>query len=146
MKEKHIYFAGLFDGEGWFRINRIKGSFSRMRRDWAYQCEAALVMRDKQIIEELHKLYGGSIREERPRKDGWSTTYKWRCSGPTAKKFAENILPWLIGKKIQAELLIKFQKEKDINQNRPLTDERYIFYSECFDQFTNLNKKGVGKK
>lgn len=145
MKEDNIYFAGIFDGEGWFRIGRIKGHHHGMKREWSFYCEAALVIREKHIVEELCKLYGGTIRQEKPRKNTWSTTYKWRCSGNAAKRFAEIIFPWLRCKKKQAELLIKFQQEKTINGNKPLTDQRYEFYTSSFKEFSILNKKGIGK-
>ena len=47
--ELYAYCAGLFDGEGWFRINKIPGHHSRMKNNWAFQCEAAIQMREKNI-------------------------------------------------------------------------------------------------
>ena len=74
--EEDIYFAGLFDGEGWFRIGKIKGHHHRMKREWSFYCEAALVIREKHIVEELRKIYGGTVIEQKPRKKTYSTTYR----------------------------------------------------------------------
>jgi hypothetical protein len=144
--ELYAYCAGLFDGEGWFRINRIPGHFSRMKNKWAFQCEAAIQMREKDLIELFLQNFGGTIREYKPKNKNHSITYKWRCSGPTAQNFAQTILPWLRGKTKQAKLLIEFQEQKNLNGNQPISPQRYCFYEKCFTTFSALNKKGIGKK
>lgn len=143
--EFYAYCAGLFDGEGWFRINRIAGHHHRMKTKWAFQCEACVQMRDKSIVQLFLNAFGGTIREYKSKNKNHSTTYKWRCSGPTAQNFAKTILPWLIGKRKHAKLLLKFQEQKNLNGNQPLSNDRYSFYENCFDAFSELNKKGIGK-
>lgn len=143
--ELYAYCAGLFDGEGWFRINRIPGHYSGMKNKWAFQCEAAIQMREKSIVDLFLHHFGGTVRECKPQNKNCSVTYRWRCSGPTAQNFAQTVLPWLRGKTKTAKLLIKFQEEKNLNGNQPLSLQRYCFYETCFDAFSALNKKGIGK-
>jgi hypothetical protein len=45
----------------------------------------------------------------------------------------------------QLRLLASFQREKGLQGNRPLEDERYEFYTACFDKMRLLNAKGMGK-
>lgn len=143
--EDDIYFAGLFDGEGWFSISRAKGSFYRSKREWAFQAHAELSIREKHIVESLKSRYGGSIRLNKARKESHSDSWHWQTTGMNSKLFAESVLPYLRCKKEQAQTIILFQEEKILNGNKPLTDERYNFYEDCWESMKVLNTKGVGK-
>jgi len=142
MKLNDIYVAGLFDGEGWFEINRGDGKKWRMKREYGYSCRASLQMRDKHIIEGLVETYGGTCKEYKPRKTTHSTTYKWNVTGKKAKAFAERVVPHLLVKQEHANTLIVFQAEKEANGNRPLTEERYEKYGSLFQEMKSLNTKG----
>lgn len=139
------YWAGLFDGEGWFQIARSKGSHNRSRREWSYQCHAALTIREKNIVEAMQERFGGTVVLQKSYSDNHSPYYKWQITGLGAQKVAWMLEPHLIAKKSQAKLLQAFQAEKVVNGNKPVTDERYEFYGKCFDMMKVLNKRGVGK-
>lgn len=139
------YVAGLFDGEGWFEINRVNGSKYRMKRAYAFSVRACLQMRDKIIIDSLQETYGGTVSVYKPRKENHSTTYKWIVIGKKCKEFSEKVKSHLLAKSKQAEVAINFQIEKDLNGNKPLEETRYNKYCDLYDTMKELNKKGVGK-
>lgn len=139
------YFAGLFDGEGWIMIQRAAGKHYRAKREWAFQCMAALTIREEFLVLELQKRFGGTVNLQKSRSDKHSPYYKWQITGMNALKFAEEMKDLLILKKPHAELLIEFQKQKIENGNKPLPDWRYEFYEKCFDGMKAFNQKGVSK-
>jgi len=139
----NYYVAGLFDGEGWFEITRGDGKKWRMKREYGYGCRACIQMRDKIIIDSLAETYGGTVRKYSPRRETHSTTYKWIVTGKKAQDFAKSIEPYLIAKNKQAKVVIDFQDEKNLNGNRPLSDERYTKYGTLYEELKFLNKKGV---
>ncbi len=145
MKLSIQYVAGLFDGEGWFTIARMKGSHYRARREWAYQCRASLVLKDEFIVKALHHQYGGAFREQKKRSDNHADYYIWVATGLNALNFAEQVSSELHIKRPQANVLIDFQKQKNNQGNRPLSDGVYDFYGECFGQMKHLNQKGVAR-
>jgi hypothetical protein len=139
------YMAGLFDGEGWFQITRAKGGHYRSTREWAYQCHAAMTMREKEIVETFQSRFGGTVNLQASRSEKHSAYWKWQVTGLGAQAFAWSLEPHLILKKPQAQLINEFQAQKVLNGNKPVTDERYEFYDKCFQDMKLLNKKGVGK-
>lgn len=139
------YLAGLFDGEGWFSIRRAKASLYRGTREWAYQCSSHLVMRERYIIEAIQDRFGGTIRQVKKRSENHSDYWEWHLGGRDSVIFCEAMKDKLIAKARQAQLIIDFQAAKAENGNRPVPDERYAFYGECYEKMKTLNAKGVGK-
>lgn len=139
------YAAGLFDGEGWFSISRAKGSLYGARRPWAFQVHASLSIREKHIVEKMMERYGGTVTLRAARKDAHSDSWHWRTTGLKTKEFAIDTIPYLLAKKEQALLAVKFQEEKEKNGNQPVPDSRYGLYEKCWSDMKILNKKGVGK-
>jgi hypothetical protein len=139
------YFAGLFDGEGWFNIRRVKASHYRGTRQWAFQCSTNLVMREKSILIRMQERFGGNLNDIKNRSSKHSPYFSWRLGGLDSLKFAYEMKDLLIAKREQSLILIEFQKEKIENGNSPLPDERYEKYCLYYDQMKRLNEKGIGK-
>lgn len=141
----NYYFAGLFDGEGWFSIRRAKASHYGGTREWAFQASTHLAMREKSIIDQLNKEYGGTVRKVPARKAEHSDCWEWRLGGLESLAFAEKMQSILRAKSSQAKVLIAFQNEKIKNGNQPVSDERYSLYEQYYEQMKELNARGVGK-
>lgn len=112
------YLAGFLDGEGCIQISKTQ------RKN--YNPEYHLSLTASQIHPEPLKMlkykFGGSIFVRK------SSTGRnlgvWGVSAKQAAKVLEEILPYLVVKKEQAELAILFQKSvKPTGTNRPLTSE-----------------------
>jgi len=104
------YFAGIIDGEGCLRINKMKSQnlqhvHAKAKND-RYAAFICVGMTNKQIIQMLTYTLGGSMREERilNRRSIW----RWTVSGRQIVTNAlESVFPYLVVKKPQAELLFE---------------------------------------
>jgi intein/homing endonuclease len=99
------YFAGLFDGEGCINVAEVKPRPGR--RSPSFQTVAQVSMTDRRSLDLLLDSFGGSIR--RTNKVGARPIWVWRVYHKAAKLFLEDILPYLVVKKLQAELLIELE-------------------------------------
>jgi len=140
-----FYAAGLFDGEGWFEIHKSSGKKKRMKKEFSFQSRACLQMREKFLVEELQEMFGGKIYQYTPKNPKHSITYKWIVVGRECYNFSTKIEKYLLAKNKQASLIISFQTEKNLNGNKPLSDERYETYIRNYEEMKKLNKRGIGK-
>lgn len=144
---KPEYWAGLFDGEGSFRIKRTAGkNRGAPNRPWLYQCEAQLTLVQRGVIEQLQENFGGSIQVRQPRKPTHNVYHTWVVASGYAAAFADAVLPWLLIKHNHAQLLIDFQNAKDDWRNSGetrISPELDEFYEDCFMKMKELNKRGA---
>jgi len=103
------YIAGLIDGEGYFGIlpnysKNLKGkSFSPVLKIGMTESSA------KYIMEELQLRYGGRVEYRSRVKQGYRPVWYYIAkSNRRVKLIIDDILPDLIVKKPQAELILKF--------------------------------------
>ena len=134
------YIAGLFDGEGFFQID--KAPRKDTTRGVAYQTHARITMRDKPVLEKIQDIYGGSLRLSAAATDKHAEYWSWDVCGQEASAFAIMVGPRLLIKQRQADLVIRFQGYKAENKNRPCSDERWDRYEELHQEMKRLNKKG----
>lgn len=119
------YMAGLFDGEGWCRVQtpgmntegvQISGS---VKRDFpSYQIVAGIAMTHKPLMMAIYDQFGGTLHGDNHyrRKDPKNRTiYRWHISSRKAEAFFAAIVSHLILKKDQVELALRLQTH--INDN-----------------------------
>jgi hypothetical protein len=99
------YFAGLFDGEGCVNVTEVKPKPGR--RSPTFQTLARVSMTDQRSLHLPLDSFGGTIRLTS--KVGARPIWVWRVYHKTAKPFLEAILPYLVVKRLQAELLIELE-------------------------------------
>jgi len=75
-RNKIIFLAGLFDGEGSF------GVWGKGDGRKSFQC--SVEMCDKDSVNKFTEFFGGKVVKPRLRKSHWSQTYKWKLSGGRA--------------------------------------------------------------
>jgi len=86
-KNKLIFLAGLFDGEGSFGIwGKGKG-----RR--TFQC--GIEMCDKDILDRFSDFFGGNVMKVKLRKSHWTQTWRWRLSGPRAFECIDLLIEYM---------------------------------------------------
>lgn len=104
------YLTGLFDGEGCVHIKRTK----RFDTPCGVQYALNVVVRmaSEKAVRRFQDLFGGHVYLLKKKvlwhKDQW----QWMALSSVAQNFLEITLPYLIVKKAEAELALKFQKEK----------------------------------
>ena len=86
-KNKLLFLAGLFDGEGSFGVWG-KGSGRK-----SFQC--SVEMCDKDSVQKFADFFGGNVVKPRLRKSHWTQTYKWKLSGGRAYECVEMMIEYM---------------------------------------------------
>lgn len=128
MKHIHAYAAGIMDGEGSFTV-------SYSPRWKAFIGDIGFAMTKPEIVNLFQQLYGGHISFTETKNPKHANVYRWRIHGiEKRKKFLLAILPYLILKREQAILFLKFV---DLPRNWA-TEERM----KIVEEFHSLNRRG----
>jgi len=108
------YAAGIIDGEGCVHIRRCK----KHNSFWPhiYDLHIFVSSSDQLLTHWLHEQFGGHTCKCKPPPCGHYPKYQWCIQANQANQFLQNILPYLLLKKEQAELAIKFQTEKKLRR------------------------------
>jgi len=130
------YFAGVIDSDGWITI--ITG---------AKQCvlRVGVGMTNPAIPMLLHEFFGGTLftRNNRSKNPNWKNLVSWEVSAQKALLFLETIHQYLIIKKPQAEIGMRFQQNRFAGKR---TVEQYkvdrLLDSVEVDRITSLNHRG----
>lgn len=137
-KEDIIWTAGLVDGEGCIRIHRVvhKSGILYGYRP-SYALEVFVKMVHKPAIERLLKTYKiGKIYIARPGKNNKRVCRKWLLTNNNAFQFLKIIYPFLMVKKKEANLALRFEKvcrkEHLVGRDTPqkIIDKKEYFYQE----------------
>ena len=86
------YLAGYIDGEGCFR--------------WHRSPSVSITNTFPHTLDEVRRTFGGSMRRRNPNAFSHRTTWCWEVHGPTALDTVQMVMPFLIEKRRQAELLL----------------------------------------
>lgn len=141
------YIAGLLDGEGYLgitsRSRQHKGS-RQIIPSKSYRPRIAINMTNKQIIEYLHKLFGGFMCEKINTNIKWKNTYSLDIVDyQTIKIIIQKCLPYFKIKQEQALMLLKFPHNIKCNQyTTKLTQNTYNLKYALYSQSLILNKRG----
>lgn len=96
-----FYLAGYFDGEGSITLSR--GSNGH----YTLVCGVSGVKPN--ALKLFHERFGGSLYYQKRTNAKWRDIFMWRISGEKAELFLEEIKPYLILKKDEAELGLTFR-------------------------------------
>ena len=136
-KLEYAYLAGIMDGEGTFGIYRSKDG-----RNHHLRCY--VVNTDPKLITWLYDTFGGLVYSRKSKKNPhWKLKYEWvLCKGETVD-LVELLLPYLIIKRDQAELAIKFRTSfnNQYNRNNPLPLSVLSFRDKCYYGMKSLNNQ-----
>ena len=124
LSHRLAWAAGFIDGDGFITIQNRNQTINGKQYTGHYlrlgACQANIVP-----LEELKKLFGGSIRIKNsgPNREGYNrkTQYLWCLSTSQACTAIQQILPYLIHKKEVAEIALEFQST--MGTTKKLTDE-----------------------
>lgn len=114
--------AGFFDGEGTFQIakdSRPGGKYyARMRVGGCH----------KGSIEKFSSImgFGNIVREESPGPMANFKQFRWSTSGFRAVECAKKILPYLVVKRHECEILLRWEPLIANGRNKLLTPENIV--------------------
>lgn len=123
---RDAYFAGLFDGEGSVRIDRLR-VMGRNKPYTRYQLRCTMQMTCPYTIREIFREYGGGCTRfdkyyiANPGKH--RIQYQWYIWSDLAADFLKRIQPHSITKRDQIEIGIAFQKHV---KERPLCRHKHL--------------------
>lgn len=144
MKETDLaWMAGIFDGEGFVRIAKIKVGLNR-RRTPSYQVVAAVAMTHRPTIDRLLVISNvGKVKEQRARHKNHNATFLWQTTDRKASATLIQLRPYLVTKSERADLAIEFV---DRCYQRPgaqdVSDDLALLREEYFQRMKALNKRG----
>jgi hypothetical protein len=137
--EMAAYFAGLFDGEGWIRVEVKRGEHGGT----GVLC-VGLGSTFLAIVTEMHQTFGGCLTKIRiPSKVSRKPMRDWRATNEVAADFLRVVYPYLRIKKRQAALAFKFRNI--MGQTLHKRDAHRIeLFEEISAEISTLNKSWDG--
>ena len=104
------YIAGIIDGEGCIYMRK---TIEKNQKNFHYTIALTVNNTNYDVIKFLkEKCKGGYIQIHKSVNPCHKTQWKWEIKNQMASNLLEMIYPFLIIKKKQANLVIKFQKHK----------------------------------
>jgi len=137
-RDQIVYLAGIMDGEGTFHIGHHNKSVRNLT------CRLYVVNTDKRLIQWLHQTFGGLVYSRNSLKNPhWKTKFEWVVVTGDILNLTEAILPFLICKREQAEIMIKFRKtfDKTIHKHTRIPEEILSIRFECLSEMRKLNHR-----
>lgn len=125
--EERAYAAGLFDGEGCVSIGKGRRASAVVP---IYSLSVKITQDDTEALHFIRNLWGGQIRPRKPRPDG-KIASDWTSHSRAAGLFLADILPFLIVKRDEAEIAVKFQAAKYHPGSAGLPAETVAFFARC---------------
>lgn len=130
------YIAGLIDGEGSIQIDcgRHRGA-SRNGVYPGYCLQLIIANTNTDVIQWLLVTLGGTSHVTKYNPDRWKPQYFWRISGGSAQAIVRSTLPYLIIKRAQADIALRY----------PVTYKKGFVpvKEELYKELRVLNKRGV---
>jgi len=105
------YLAGVFDGEGSICIIRISPKKGK-RPTPTYRGVVEIAMTERLILQLFQNIFGGDIYQHKPRNPQNKLVYLWRIRDFRCIAFLNDLMPFLILKHPQAEVMMHFLKNK----------------------------------
>ncbi len=99
------YLAGLLDGEGSISLHMQK-----LDKYELYSFRVLITSTNRPVVDWLAEYFGGSIRMQPRRNDGYKDIYRWCLRTCEAAQLLPLLLPYLIIKKEHALLGIQWLK------------------------------------
>lgn len=135
--------AGIMDGEGTVRINRVAAGINR-RINAAYQLYVTVNMVDKEAILKLQTIFGGSVTLQKSRNtERHNPTWKWLISDESAVKVLREMQPYLVTKRSRAILGIEFREACKMPVGTSLVPDHIVALRQnYYERMKELNRRG----
>lgn len=136
------YLAGFIDGEGCICIY-AGGTPKRINPNKYSRIELAVYLYNthKDTMLWVQEVFGGRMKGRHFNHPVWQPSYIIKWSSNQARDILEMVVSYMHTKKAQAELAIKFQKNRKNGTSRfsPTTPEQWEFAQRCAEEMRNLN-------
>ena len=137
---KHAFLAGLVEGDCCIILRAHKDT--RKSKGVAFGMYLKVSNTKKELIDFLGDNYGGNVSPGWQPKGRKSFMYEWTMYGNKAKSLLSRIYPYLVSKKKQAELAVRFQDLLNTSVGVSYSQADYNERTEMVKEMHNLNAKG----
>jgi hypothetical protein len=135
---QHAGAAGFLDGEGF--IGTSVCTHKTQRREY-FQAIVDAAQGKPEPLHVLVDLFGGRVRLGRT-NGGCGIAHYWRLYGDNAANVMKGVLPYLVAKRRQAELILEFQTMKG-TRGRIRSEAAYLRQIEIHGLCKELNARRV---
>jgi hypothetical protein len=105
VESDYAWAAGFIDGEGTFSITKHVNGVN------SYKPHLAVSQVDRRPLDRLQVLFGGHVKSMRSRHPNQSDYWRWGLASAQAfRELLPHLLPWLIVKREEAEIVLDFCK------------------------------------
>lgn len=129
------YIAGLFDGEGTLIVGKYPKGDNRVL---AYRAFMALVNTYVPILEKVQSLLGGKIAIQKQHGVMTRACFVLTFSSNEIRAVLPQLLPYLVIKKEQAEVLLAFLERQASNASAPVSEELLQCYEVAYHKMKQL--------
>lgn len=136
------YIAGFFDGEGYVTISKASNRSKSGSRYWLI---ASFTNTHKGVLDEIQKVVGGKVIFHQGNK-GLTHHYRLTFYSRQANDLMKKITPYLIVKKPEAEIAIKYQNGiRQVGSGRGLTESELAFQDQCYQEIRSYHGNKMKK-
>ena len=132
---KAEYIAGVFDGEGSILIGKYP---NKGNRELGYRGYMHIVNTYVPLLEQIQSVYGGKIAFQKQHGVMTRPCYSLTFSTNEIRHVLPKLLPYLLVKKEQAEVLLAFLERQASNASAPVSDTLLEFYEASYQQMKQL--------
>lgn len=137
------YFAGIIDGEGCFCLHRSGA------RD-VFGCDLSVGNTDPRLVQWIHERFGGRISRRQFADKRCKVFYHWHLLSRDLDTVIPAVLPYLVIKKDQAELMLAYRKtivprgRGQRNKHTPVMSPAEVLHRHSMHgRMAVLNKRGA---
>lgn len=137
--EKLAYIAGVLDGEGTLIVGKYRRSGNRYL---GYRGFMSIANTNIPMLLHIKGIIGGKICAQKKTTGPYlgSVCYNLYLNTHQIREQLPKILPFLVAKKEQAEVLLDFLGRQASNASAPVSDELLDFYESCYQRLKELKK------
>ena len=144
------YLCGLIDGEAYVHItkNTTSPGSKGCKRGYSYRMGVDIRMTDRRPLDFILEVTGiGLVKEVKLSKIGNRKPWRWTAWSQQAAALLMCLVPYLIVKKEQAEVCIRFQEAMRFPGPKGLTNAEWELRDVCWRAVKDLNYgSGRGKR
>ncbi len=132
--------AGIVDGEG-----SILLQLTYYKDNPSYSPLIRVEMTHEETISRLRRIFGCGGSYSRQGKENWKATHTIQVNGRESIHVAKRLLPYLVTKRRQAELIIQFseQCQNGGGMEKTISPEVQTLRTIIYDELKLLNRKGA---
>jgi hypothetical protein len=145
-KENLAYIAGIVDGEGCLSLTGGKrlAYDSRGKKYRAFQLTFRVVNTSRVLIEWLNQTSGiGTVRLLADHLDNRKPVHSWLISANDCRQILPLLLPYLVIKRRQAEIIIDWLKRISGKRGTRMNPTVFAEKLKIVEEMKILNKRGI---